>query len=161
MLQIEDFIKRLEFIMEHFGLNASSFADKVNVQRSSISHLLSGRNKPSLDFIMKIIDEFPSLNLYWLLDGKGEFLKNDEGEIRPEKPKHASTLFNKIDEVEEKKTTTTAPDLIEEKTAVSNEEHLVFRKPNYKQIIRIVNFYADGTFEDYKPSDPKQESPNP
>ena len=78
MLNTEDFIKRLEFIMDHFGLSASSFADKVSVQRSSISHLLSGRNKPSLDFVMKVLDIFPELNLYWLLDGSGYFLKNIE-----------------------------------------------------------------------------------
>ncbi|PZQ78296.1 MAG: XRE family transcriptional regulator, partial [Flavobacterium johnsoniae] len=51
MVNTEDFIKRLEKILDYYNLTASSFADKIGVQRSSISHLLSGRNKPSLDFI--------------------------------------------------------------------------------------------------------------
>ena len=55
MVNTEDFIKRLEFLLEYYSMNAASFADKIGVQRSSLSHLLSGRNKPSLDFILKII----------------------------------------------------------------------------------------------------------
>ena len=43
------------------------------MQRFSISHILSGRNKPSLDFVLKIIKEFPEVELYWLLNGKGNF----------------------------------------------------------------------------------------
>ena len=55
MLNIDDFIKRLEKILDYYGLSASVFADKIGVQRSNLSHLLSGRNKPSLDFILKIV----------------------------------------------------------------------------------------------------------
>ena len=54
MVNIDDFIKRLEIILDYYNLTASSFADKINVQRSSLSHLLSGRNKPSLDLVQHI-----------------------------------------------------------------------------------------------------------
>ncbi|MFC4739967.1 helix-turn-helix domain-containing protein, partial [Flavobacterium ponti] len=77
MVNIEDFIKRLETILEYYSLTASSFADKISVQRSSMSHLLSGRNKPSLDFIMKLVEEFPEVSLEWILNGKGSFPKDD------------------------------------------------------------------------------------
>jgi antitoxin component HigA of HigAB toxin-antitoxin module len=60
--------------LDYYGLNASAFADKIGVQRSSLSHLLSGRNKPSLDFI-KILDVFPDVDLYWMINGKGSFPK--------------------------------------------------------------------------------------
>ncbi len=73
MVNSEAFIRRLEKILEHYGLTAAAFADKVGVQRSSISHLLSGRNKPSLDFVLKVIGTYPEGNLYWLLNGKGHF----------------------------------------------------------------------------------------
>ncbi|HHC78510.1 MAG TPA: XRE family transcriptional regulator, partial [Flavobacteriia bacterium] len=56
-------------------LSAAAFADKIGVQRSSISHLLSGRNKPSLDFVLKVLDVFNEVELYWLLNGKGTFPK--------------------------------------------------------------------------------------
>ena len=54
------------------NLSASAFADKVDVQRSSISHLLSGRNKPSLEFINKVLLAFPKISADWLLNGKTE-----------------------------------------------------------------------------------------
>ena len=51
-------IERLKLILDYYNLSASSFADKIDVPRSSISHLLSGRNKPSLDFIIKVETAF-------------------------------------------------------------------------------------------------------
>ena len=77
MVNIDDFIKRLEIILDYYSLSASAFADKVGVQRSSLSHLLSGRNKPSLDFILKITQKFPEVDLYWILNGKGNFPKDE------------------------------------------------------------------------------------
>jgi DNA-binding XRE family transcriptional regulator len=73
MVNSDEFIGRLEKLLDYYGLSASGFADKVGVQRSSISHLLAGRNKPSLEFVMKVINSFPEVNLYWLLNGKGSF----------------------------------------------------------------------------------------
>ncbi|MDX1719117.1 MAG: helix-turn-helix transcriptional regulator, partial [Salegentibacter mishustinae] len=73
MVNTEDFSKRLHRILEFYELSAAGFADKIEVGRSSISHILSGRNKPSLDFVMKIVKSFPEVELYWLLNGKGSF----------------------------------------------------------------------------------------
>jgi transcriptional regulator with XRE-family HTH domain len=73
---MEHFIEKLEKILQYYGLTASGFADRVGVQRSSLSHLLSGRNKPSLDFILKIIDAFPEVDLNWILLDQGTFPKS-------------------------------------------------------------------------------------
>ena len=73
MVNSEEFIKRLERILKYYGLTASAFADSISVQRSSISHLLTGRNKPSLELVLKIVKTYPEVNLYWLLNGKGSF----------------------------------------------------------------------------------------
>lgn len=152
MLHTEDFIKRLEFIMEHYGLSASSFADKVSVQRSSISHLLSGRNKPSLDFVMKILDVFPELNLYWFLNGSGTYLKNEivenptiKIEIDPtpqvaDGSKNDPTLFSEIDVLKAQ----------QEKTVVTSR--IPEEKIEKKKIERIVIFYSDGSFQSYDPT---------
>ena len=75
MVNPEDFTNRLKKILEHHQLTASLFADKIGVQRSSISHILSGRNKPSLDFILKVTNTFSDVDIYWLLNGKGTFPK--------------------------------------------------------------------------------------
>ena len=55
MVNVEKFAERLNKIMDFYEITAGNFADKIEVQRSSISHILSGRNKPSLDFVLKVL----------------------------------------------------------------------------------------------------------
>jgi transcriptional regulator with XRE-family HTH domain len=156
MVNTEDFIKRLELLLDYYSLNASAFADKIGVQRSSLSHLLSGRNKPSLDFIMKILEVFPEVDLYWILNGKGSF------------PKNAKVNENQISVPEELSTPTpilkneTTHDLFSqlELTVERNvaEEPKFSENPNMptaskeSEIDKIVLFYKNGTFKIYNPS---------
>lgn len=72
MLNNEEFTKRLSNFIAELGISAGQFADKIGVPRSSISHLISGRNKPSLDFVLKVVDSYPNLTLNWLLYGNDE-----------------------------------------------------------------------------------------
>jgi transcriptional regulator with XRE-family HTH domain len=67
---MDKFTKRLLEILETNNLSASQFAEKIGVQRSSVSHILSGRNKPSLDFIIKTSSVFSDVSLNWLIHGK-------------------------------------------------------------------------------------------
>jgi transcriptional regulator with XRE-family HTH domain len=159
MVNTEDFIKRLEIMLEYYGLNASSFAVKIGVQRSSLSHLLSGRNKPSLDFILKIIDVFPEIDLYWVLNGRGNFpkseLKSDiiittptptiDSQIVETKIEHNTKLFS--ENLENKKNAQ------EDRLATNflNSQKLTFQK-NSLEIDRIVIFYKNGTFNTYSPN---------
>lgn len=89
MVNTDAFQERLETILKYYELSATAFAEEIGVQRSSISHLLSGRNKPSLDFVLKVIQRFPEVNLYWLLNGKGDFPKKESGKTPPTLPKPA------------------------------------------------------------------------
>jgi len=98
MVNILEFTKRLKNVMEYHQLSASLFADKVGVQRSSISHVLSGRNKPSLDFVLKVTAAFDDVDLYWLLNGKGSFPKRLQTST-PTTP----TLFENETKTDEKK----------------------------------------------------------
>ncbi|MGB0879380.1 MAG: helix-turn-helix domain-containing protein [Polaribacter sp.] len=75
MINISEFTFRLKKVMEHHQLSATLFADKIGVQRSSISHILSGRNKPSLDFVLKVTSQFTDVDIHWLLKGEGVFPK--------------------------------------------------------------------------------------
>ena len=75
MINNKDFASRIKTIMEYYNLTATTFAASIKVQPSSISHLLSGRNKPSLDFVIKVLDQYKEVELYWLLNGKGSFPK--------------------------------------------------------------------------------------
>lgn len=142
MVNIEDFIKRLEYLLEYYSMNAASFADKIGVQRSSLSHLLSGRNKPSLDFILKIIEAFPDVDLYWILIGKGNFLKekNNNLEHHFTPAPSENEIVDLFSEIEKKP----LPELID------NDKK---RKPNFSEnnpfndeVAKIVFFYKNGTF---------------
>ena len=100
MVNTTEFTQRLQKIIQYFGLSASAFADKIGVQRSSISHILSGRNKPSLEFVMKVLSSFPEVDLYWLLNGKGEFPKKPKSSTRTT-PKSSIVKSSSITSIEE------------------------------------------------------------
>ena len=119
MVNILDFTNRLKKILNYHQLTASLFADKIGVQRSSISHILSGRNKPSLDFILKVTNTFTDVDIYWLLNGKGAFPKEQEPTNKVFLPEESSIV-----------------ETINSKSS--------------KKMNRIVVFYEDGTFEEYK-----------
>ncbi|TRZ45312.1 helix-turn-helix transcriptional regulator [Robertkochia solimangrovi] len=136
MINSVDFSKRLEQVLDYYELTASAFADTIGVQRSSISHILSGRNKPSLDFVMKILQHFPDVELYWLLNGKGNFpLKRNSTA--------AVTTPNLKLEFEEPETKP------QEKTVTALTQEIVTSQKE-KEIARIVIFYTNGTFEEFK-----------
>ena len=69
---------RIKIWIESKGLKSSSFADKIGVNRATISHILSGRNKPSIDFLQKMIASFPDLNLNWIVSGEGFMYTSNE-----------------------------------------------------------------------------------
>lgn len=73
--------ERISKVIEYSNLSSSEFADEIDVQRSSISHITSGRNKPSLEFIIKIKSRFPEILWDWLVTGEGEMLKSELPEI--------------------------------------------------------------------------------
>jgi transcriptional regulator with XRE-family HTH domain len=152
MVNIDDFIKRLETILDYYGLSASVFADKIGVQRSSMSHLLSGRNKPSLDFIIKVVEIFPEVDLYWILNGKGSFPKeNIQKKIEEVKfvPLESTQIEPELN----------TPDLFSTTTSSNIEQEMQPKeKSNHSPtfissntIERIVIFYTDGTFKNYIP----------
>lgn len=83
--------ERISKVIEYSRFTPSEFADEIDVQRSSISHITSGRNKPSLEFIIKIKSRFPELLWDWLVTGEGEMLKS---ELPEEKPAAAESAEN-------------------------------------------------------------------
>jgi len=121
MINNLEFVNRMDRIFKFYDLSASAFADRIGVQRSSISHLMAGRNKPSLEFVMKVIEAFPEVDLHWLINGKGSF---------PAKIK--SPAPTSIHEVQN-----TAVGLRKESDA------------NPRAIDKIIIFYSDGSFKAY------------
>ena len=136
MVNTADFSKRLQKILDYYGLSATSFAEKIDFNRSTISHLLSGRNKPSLEFVMKVLNEFPEVELYWLLNGKGSFPSeenpsNYQKEISTNEPTPSSNLFSEITE-----------------TNPSHSKQIP--KNENQEVDRIVIFFKNGSFKSYE-----------
>ena len=146
MVNTKEFTNRLQQIIEYYDLSASSFADKIEVGRSSISHLLSGRNKPSLEFVMKIVKTFPEVELYWLLNGKGTFPKTEEH--TSEKPIVSKISESKLESTSKK----TENDLFSSSNDIKMENESPVKLPNRKdkKIAKVIIFYEDGTFDAFE-----------
>ncbi len=126
---------RLQKIIISEGLTPAILADEIGVQRSGISHILSGRNNPSYDFLQKILIRFPKLNAEWLLLGQGSMYKHPlqtQAEHPVAEPANdpIPPPILPFDDRKPKKTTYSSS----------------------KNIEKIVIFYADQTFKDYSPN---------
>jgi transcriptional regulator with XRE-family HTH domain len=134
--------ERIKYLMKLNNLTASAFADEIGVQRSSISHILSGRNKPSLDIVVKILTRFPNVSSDWLLLGK----KNVTNVNNVEKETENTEIHNELTNVNQFKT-----DVNGSFESVENKEFTnVISKGEGKNIEKIVFFYTDGTFKIYR-----------
>jgi transcriptional regulator with XRE-family HTH domain len=163
---------RIAKIIKMEKVSSSKFADEIGVQRSNISHILSGRNNPSLDFIQKILTQFSNINPEWLLLGKGEMYK-----------KEIPTLFNDSESIEKEETPIPVkkiePVTVKiEKEPVKEEPEIKYKtqlsEPPIQQEIKtnpplesvigqsltqkkkaekIILFYNDHTFVEYKVND--------
>ncbi len=151
--------KRLLLFLQSEDLNPTRFADKIGVQRSSISHILSGRNKPSYDFLLKTLEAFPLLNAEWLLTGKGKMYKsetlgqaslfdqvtseeNDKPVVNEDKSSLKQALRENVD----------MRNISVENEEVERVENVVYKSKQEKKNInieKIVIFYSDKTYCDY------------
>lgn len=149
----ELFTNRLQEIMDYYNLTASALAERLGVGRSSISHIISGRNKPSLDFVMHIIENFKEVDFDWLLRGKGSFPSTTPSTS-------TTTLFPEDSPAKETEIVTHAPKNVsfpkktEEKQLFTNvNTNNTAKDPSItseKRVDRIVIFYSDHSFDEYK-----------
>ncbi len=142
---------RLLKFLQVENISPSKFADEIGVQRSSISHILSGRNNPSLELIQKILLRFSYLNAEWLITGKGEMFK----------PEREPTLFDQIisQNIENKQVTEEIP--IKENTLIEKDSNTeiqqsanitesLTKEENLKKTIdKVLILYSDGTASVY------------
>lgn len=133
MVNSSEFANRLQEILQYYGVSATAFSEEIQFNRSTISHLLSGRNKPSLEFVMKVIEKFPEVELYWLLNGKGTFPADKKKEISPT-PQNPPKVIE-----------SPAKEKIENIT-ISN----ISTTEKNSKIDRIVIFFEDGSFKSYE-----------
>ncbi len=137
------------------NMTSSQLADTIGVQRSGISHFVSGRNKPSLEFILKILKEFPDVNPDWMLFGNEPVFRNDLAV----KPIFSADLFSesvKQSEKPEKKTEKKAVLILGESPAPvfvpgreSENKSKDTENKEKKSPEKYVVFYNDRTFREY------------
>ncbi len=152
--------ERIKTIMEQNSLSAAQFADKIGVARSGLSHVLSGRNKASLDYIVKILKEFPQIDSNWLISGQGD-LRAARGETSAERSELGQQVHTSLDTLNKKISTTKAAlakevlpskeEMIKESDKRKAKNTKLRDKREAKGIERIVIFYSDGSFENYCP----------
>lgn len=127
---------RLKQFLEMESLSPARFCEMMGIQRSGLSHLLSGRNNPSFEFIQKMLSTFPTINADWLLLGKGKPYKEFSTDSEPIREKQGVLFEN--EHFEQQNPTPEPPE-----NTIFEEEHA----PIGRKIDRIVIFYNDGTFE--------------
>ncbi|MBC7408343.1 MAG: helix-turn-helix transcriptional regulator [Arcicella sp.] len=153
-----DLNKKIEQIIIDKGLSPSYFADTIGIQRSSISHILSGRNKPSLDIIQRILKVFPDIDRDWLLFDSDIPQQNTPQTHRQQPVNQQFTKQNLPEQAvrESPKNFQAEPYVV--KTPVNVPIKRKIERPTVpsitsgKQIERIMIFYTDGTFEEKRPS---------
>ena len=160
--------ERIKKFMEYKGISSSELADSIGVQRSNVTHVLKARNKPSFQFIEKMLQIYPELNAKWLLLGTGsmvdvplktrtlfdqltspESLLEQKAEIKVEKPFIQSTNPVEATKPQETIETRIYPEI--EKPIPNNElQNQIFSSE--KPIERLIIFFNDQTFKVYNPS---------
>ncbi len=160
--------ERIKKFMEYKGISPSELADSIGVQRSNVTHVLKNRNKPSFQFIEKMLQIYPELNAKWLLLGIGNMLEN---------PSKNKTLFDQLTEPVHSSSATPTPTIektvitetkkettkVEEQNEVKQTPPVVEKKEpdnsikdqffsQEKPIERLIVFFKDQTFKVYYPS---------
>jgi len=148
---------RIAKIMQKEEMTAGQFAEKIGLSPSSLSHILNGRNNPSLDVIMKIHKACNYVNLPWLIYGEGEM------EGQPEVPKSDNVGISGVSLFDE--STFFAPEGTEErenrkemapKSPVFTPKEIVREEIKYiekpaRKITEIRIFFDNGTYETFRP----------
>jgi transcriptional regulator with XRE-family HTH domain len=140
-------IERLKQLLQREKLSYSGFADLIGVQRSSVSHIMSGRNKPSFDFMQKTMRALPHLNADWLILGEGSMYEEGFEDMSPDDVFMERTGLTRLE--------TAIPDpssgkdhvgLSEGEKAASRSEHTPDRS-----VKRVIVLFTDNSFESYEP----------
>jgi transcriptional regulator with XRE-family HTH domain len=137
--------ERLTSFLRAEQLSPSQFADLMGIQRSGVSHLLSGRNKPGFDFFSAFLHKFPAVNIEWLISGRGKMYKEME----------TNSLFPEFAPSPEVCDTATPARPVDplpapEAAAASPAPPATSAKaPEARRIEKVMILYSDGTFSDF------------
>lgn len=156
---------KIEKIMQVEKLNSAQFAIEIGIQGSTLSHILNGRNKPSLEVLKKIMNRFRSINPEWLILDVGTM-------YRQEKHSQTPTLFDTIEENTIKsddytpilpQQTDAVPDTIRKKSDINSiqgttvepatlSSEFTLKDIPQRAVKKVIIYYSDNTFEEFQPN---------
>lgn len=147
---------RIRILLHFKKLTATQLAEILDVQRSGISHVLSGRNKPSLDFVMKIVQAFPDVSYDWLISGKGDLSESEKRQKEEENtivtPVKDTSVTNQQPLIDTDVTHDEEDRSQDQKSSQYTDNQI--KKPeqeSVRTIEKVVVFYSDNTFEEFTP----------
>ena len=153
MVNNKEFTIRLQKILTYYGLSAAAFAEKMGIGRSTISHIISGRNKPSLEFVLHILETFEDVTFDWLIYGKGTFPKTNTPTPILESTKNSNPKTGQQNIFLDKDENTEKINSLQNTPTNLNIENAPISSTSPSQrspIDRIVIFYTNGSFSEYK-----------
>ncbi len=142
--------ERLQKILTEKGLSAAKFAEILQIQRSNVSHVLSGRNNPGYEFIKKIMEHYPDINPEWLILGNGSMYKEVINKTYKSADQFNNDLFtNNEESIIESDNEYQKKSPVENEPVINSSLNKPEMSPNHVE--RIVIFYKNNTFKEYKP----------
>lgn len=129
---------RLKQFLAAENITQAQFADNINVVRASVSHVLSGRNNPSYEFIRSIMLKYPTLNIEWLMFGKGKMYR-DEGLLFPDEH---------VQEVEIPPIIDDKPDPVQATTEMKSSDNTRQVVTNQRKVEKIILLFDDGSYQE-------------
>ncbi len=148
---------RIKSLMEYYNLSATQFANEIGIQRSALSHIMSGRNKPSLDFMLKLKARFEEISFDWLFYGKGKMVEESKKENKDNVSDITIGFPEKVDEenaqlplVESENTPVYSSVGRKHDKGLKNESPQPVDQGD-SEIDKIIIFYKNGRFKSYQP----------
>lgn len=156
---MDDIKDRFKLIMEREKLASGAFAESIGASQASISHILSGRNKPSVEMVLRIHQRYPDINLEWLLTGKGDMCNVSEsssagavndGLDYPLFAENTENPVNRQDAPENRREM--ASECPQNRVKEIVKQEIVYKERPARKITEIRIFFDDNTYETFKPA---------
>ncbi len=141
--------EKITFLMRSEGLSTTRLAELLEIQPSAVSHLASGRNKPSYDLLQKILVRFPRINPDWLLLGTGDPYRAESPTLADENSQRATTKEENMNLSEESATIDAAGERLAASAIPINIRGQITTSGATKNPIFVVVFYDDGSCENF------------
>ncbi len=145
---------RIKQIMDNANLTPAKFADQLQINRAVVSHILNGRNNPSLDVVTKILSEMNYINSDWLLNGSGQMYKDGYTAADSENDR---SLFNAsaTNVTDSEDQTEYAKENASKNTQTTNKptdnQDISYSPSSTRKVRQIIIYYTDNTFETFTP----------